>query len=369
MQKIDKIVITGGPCGGKSTAIFKVKAELEKLGYSVLVIAETATELITGGVAPWTLITSGEFQRCQMTLQIQKEKVFEMAAGKIEAEKIVILCDRGKLDNKAYMTEEEYESVLLSVGYCETELRDDYSAVFHMTTAAKGAEKFYTLKNNKARRESREEAIKIDDKLIAAWTGHPHLRIIGSRENFDEKIDNLTKEILSFLGEPEPLEIERKFLIKYPDISILENNPFCKKAEITQAYIMGADGKKLRIRKRGEKGNFLYFETRKEDITPTKRIETERRITKEEYERALKEAGDNIRVITKDRYCLVDKESYWEIDIFPFWNDKALMEIELSCENEQFYFPENIEVIKEVTDDKTYRNYNLTLLAQLFGKE
>ena len=64
-MKITKIVITGGPCGGKTTAMGKIQKKFSRAGYKVLFIAETATELITGGVAPWTLVSNEEYQKCQ----------------------------------------------------------------------------------------------------------------------------------------------------------------------------------------------------------------------------------------------------------------------------------------------------------------
>jgi len=53
-KKITKIVITGGPCAGKSTAMSYIQSEFTKKGYAVLFVPETATELILGGIAPWT---------------------------------------------------------------------------------------------------------------------------------------------------------------------------------------------------------------------------------------------------------------------------------------------------------------------------
>ena len=50
MYDITKIVITGGPCAGKSTAMTWIQDHFTKLGYKVLFIAETATELITGEI-------------------------------------------------------------------------------------------------------------------------------------------------------------------------------------------------------------------------------------------------------------------------------------------------------------------------------
>ena len=51
-MQITKIVITGGPCAGKTTGMGKIQREFSKRGYTVLFVPETATELITGGVAP-----------------------------------------------------------------------------------------------------------------------------------------------------------------------------------------------------------------------------------------------------------------------------------------------------------------------------
>ena len=88
MKSITKIVITGGPCGGKSTAMTWIESNLSKHGYKVLFIPETASELILGGVAPWTVNTNYDFQKALVSLQIQKERVFQMAAYNMEDEKI-----------------------------------------------------------------------------------------------------------------------------------------------------------------------------------------------------------------------------------------------------------------------------------------
>ena len=53
-MEITKIVITGGPCGGKSTAMSWIQKAFTQMGHTVLFVPETATELITAGVAPWT---------------------------------------------------------------------------------------------------------------------------------------------------------------------------------------------------------------------------------------------------------------------------------------------------------------------------
>lgn len=79
-MEISKIVITGGPCAGKSTAMSWVQNTFTQMGYAVLFVPETATELITGGVSPWTCGTNVDFQKFLLTLQLEKEKIFEQAA-------------------------------------------------------------------------------------------------------------------------------------------------------------------------------------------------------------------------------------------------------------------------------------------------
>ncbi len=359
MPEITKIVITGGPCAGKSTAMSWVQNAFTQMGYTVLFVPETATELISGGVAPWTCGNNAEYQKCQMRLQLEKEKVFYEAAATMPGDKILIVCDRGTLDNKAYMNELEFLSILNHIDMSEVELRDNYDAVFHLVTAANGAADFYTTANNTARTETVQEAIEIDSKLIAAWTGHPHLRVIDNSSDFEDKMRRLIAEISSFLGEPEPFEIERKYLIEYPDVDWLESNPNCQRIEIFQTYLKSDAGEEVRIRQRGINGSYIYFKTIKKKMSGLKRVEIENRLSKEEYLTLLMDADTTKRQIRKTRYCLTYNGQYFEIDIYPFWKDKAIAEIELRDENAVIDFPKQIKVLKEVTEDEAYKNASL----------
>ena len=359
MQSIHKIVITGGPCAGKSTAMSWVQNAFSQMGYTVLFVPETATELISGGVAPWTCGRNVDYQICQVQLQKEKERVFLQAAKTMPGEKILIVCDRGMMDNKVYMNDEEFAVAMAAIDGNEVELRDEYDAVFHLVSAAKGAVEFYTTANNSARIETPEQAAALDDKLIAAWTGHPHLRIIDNAQHFDEKMKRLVAEVAAFLGEPEPLEIERKYLIEYPDIAWLESQANCCKVEIVQTYLHRRGGDEIRVRKRGIDGHYVYYKTIKRDITGLKRVEMEERLSYEEYLDLLMEADTTKEQIEKTRYCLTYKSQYFEIDVYPFWTDRAIVEIELSDEHAQVDFPPQLKVIREVTEERKYKNAEL----------
>ena len=70
------------------------------------------------------------------------------------------------------------------------------------------------------------------------------------------------------------------------------------------------------------------------------------------------EADPALRPIRKTRYCLTWEEQYFEIDVYPFWDDRAILEIELSDENAAIRFPKELKVTREVTDDE-YKNSSL----------
>ena len=357
--KITKIVLTGGPCAGKTTALSWINNYFTNRGYAVLFVPETATELITNGVAPWTCGTSIDFQVVQMKLQKFKEQIYEAAARTMNNEKVLIVCDRGMLDAKAYVKDIEFKKLLKELGTTEVKERDEYDAVFHLATAAKGAINAYTLSNNEARTETPDQARIIDDKIISAWTGHPHFRIIDNSTGFEEKLERLLKEITTFMGEPIPYEIERKFLIYFPDLKELENMPNCTKVDIVQTYLKSIDDAERRVRARGIDGDYMYTLTEKKKVSDIKRIEVEKRITQNEYINYLMESDNNLHPIHKTRYCLSENNQYFEIDIYPDWDRQAIMEIELSSENEDIQVPSFIEVLKDVTEDEKYFNYSL----------
>ena len=161
-----------------------------------------------------------------------------------------------------------------------------------------------------------------------------------------------------------PLEIERKYLIRYPDIPVLEQAEGYSKTDIEQTYLKN-DGSPFggRVRKRGADGKYTYTKTYKRTITAVKRVEIEEEITREEYDSLLKKADPASRAVKKQRHCCMYEGLLFELDIYPFWNDRAILEVELESEDALFFMPPFIEVIKEVTQDLRYRNRSIARLV------
>ena len=97
-----------------------------------------------------------------LQLQLAIEDIFAGVAKGLGRD-CVLVCDRGTMDGKAYLTEAQWLQMLDELSLLPERLRDRrYEAVVHLVTAADGAEAFYTLANNKARSETAEEAKAMD---------------------------------------------------------------------------------------------------------------------------------------------------------------------------------------------------------------
>ncbi|MDD5318997.1 MAG: AAA family ATPase, partial [Candidatus Pacebacteria bacterium] len=153
-KKIYKIAITGGPCGGKSKAMSYLMERLTELGFYVIVVPEQATFMIEGSnIRPGKHgIDVSYFQKELLRGQIEVEDRYQRVAEFSDAEKIIILCDRGALDGMAYVPGGITEFIQISAGIKSIgSMRSRYDGIVHLVTAADGAEEYYTLENNTAR--------------------------------------------------------------------------------------------------------------------------------------------------------------------------------------------------------------------------
>lgn len=164
-------------------------------------------------------------------------------------------------------------------------------------------------------------------------------------------------------GQPQPtppLEIERKWLVRMPACSELTARAE-RVIAMEQVYLKGgAPGVSMRIRRSEENGTVTYHRNEKQRLSDRVRIEREEEIDAGHYRILLGFADPDLRVIEKTRYCVpLDGGLTAEIDVFPFWSDRAFCEVELPEEHTPVTLPDWLEVVREVTDDKRYTNLAL----------
>ena len=366
-KRIIKIVLTGGPAAGKTTLISRILKEFKQEdGWRVITIPETATELISGfGIKPFgNCMSMLKFQDFVIADQIHKEKLALWAAEVVPEKDVLVIYDRALMDDKAYISDEEFAATLAGFdGRTEKTVLAGYDAVLHLVTCAKGAEFAYDL-GNEARTESIEYAREMDDRTLRAWSGHPNLRIIDNAINFEDKINRAIREIYRIVGQPEPMVRKRKYLISMPDMENLAERYAAVPIDMVQTYLcMTNPCIERRVRRQKHGGEYMYFYTEKHIRPDGTKWDTEKPITEKDYNRYLLEADPELQSVDKTKYRFVYDSCRFEIDVYPFSADKAVMF--RYSENDEAAIPPEIRVIREVTGAPDYKNKQLANVQKL----
>lgn len=153
-----------------------------------------------------------------------------------------------------------------------------------------------------------------------------------------------------------PIEIEHKYLIARPDPALLLAQPGVRMLSIEQVYLRSEPGVTRRVRRTSEDGEVHYYRTEKRRISSMSAYEDESEITQPEYSAAVRESDPKRRIIRKTRYKIPYNGFVCEIDVYPFWKDKAILEIEVPNEGVKPPLPGFVTVLKDVTADRRYKN-------------
>ena len=156
-----------------------------------------------------------------------------------------------------------------------------------------------------------------------------------------------------------PKEIERKYLIAYPDTELLRDMDGVRIWDITQTYLVSDAGVTARVRRIAEEDTVRFVYTAKRRISALSAFEEERDLTYGEYEDLLHRADPGRTPLRKTRYRVPHKGFVCEIDVYPFWPDRAILEIELPDEKTEAPIPPYVKVYRDVSDDKRYKNASL----------
>lgn len=188
---MQKLVLTGGPSGGKTTV---AQALIREMSDQVVIVPEAASILYAGGWPRRKNIDGVRYQQ-RAIYYVQREIEGLLAS---ESRDRLLICDRGSLDGLAYWPDRSnpagyLESVATTV---EAETQR-YDWVLHLDTAPSSG---YDLENP-LRAETYSEALQLNERIRDAWKTHPKRFIIGASANgsFSEKLQRalfIVREVL-----------------------------------------------------------------------------------------------------------------------------------------------------------------------------
>lgn len=170
------IAVTGGPGAGK-TAVLAVARQL--FCSHVTIVPEAATILFGGGF--WrgpSPAARQAAQRAIFTVQRELERILQ--DDRLAA---IGLCDRGTVDGAAYWPGDP-DDFFRQMGTTRGAELKRYGAVVHLRTPRPES----YVKTNPSRIESATEAAAIDERILAAWRGHPKRVIVEASDAFEDKI-------------------------------------------------------------------------------------------------------------------------------------------------------------------------------------
>ncbi|XP_055619556.1 TRPL translocation defect protein 14 isoform X4 [Toxorhynchites rutilus septentrionalis] len=416
-KKVYKLVLTGGPCGGKTTGQARLCTFFENLGWKVFRVPETATVLLSGGIKFSDLTTDEErrrkptdhhtilrngipehsvdktascprclaaaaekpngseaykFQENLLRTMIQIEDTF-FELGKSCVRNCLIICDRGVMDASAFVSKEKWERMMRTNSWNPVELRDNrYNHIVHMVSAANGAEAFYSTEDHACRSEGVDLARELDYKSAAAWIGHPYFDVIDNSTDFDNKMNRMIECVCQKLGihigdRLSTTSKKVKFLVS--ELPQNPSFPAYQDFEVVHHYLQSAGPRvQARLRKRGQNGHFSYIHTIRRPHLHGQSIEVKTQLTHRDYLNMLTQRDDAHFTIYKKRRCFLVNNQYFQMDIYkepghPRCKGLILLETYTSLSGDKLkeILPEFLNIVKEVTGDPDYSMFNLSL--------
>lgn len=373
-RKIWKLVLTGGPCGGKTTGQARLSTFFENLGWKVYRVPETATVLLGGGVnfADLPQYAAIEFQENLLRTMIQIENSF-FALAEASERNCLVICDRGTMDASAFVTKDQWEDILAKNLCDEVDIRDNrYHQVVHMVTSAKGAEQFYSIEDHATRKEGLDEARERDTRAAEAWIGHPYVDIIDNSSDFETKINRLISCVAVKMG----IDVGDRLKVNARKVKFVVNTPLPKDSmfpsfrdfEVVHHYLQTASRTmQSRLRKRGRMGKWSYIHTIRKQVSGQV-IEVKTPLTHRDYTHLLDQEDPLHLTVNKIRRCFLYNNQYFQLDIYkepchPRCRGLMLLETysTLSPQELRDRLPEFLNLDEEVTGDPAFSMFNLSL--------
>lgn len=373
-KKVYKLVLTGGPCGGKTTGQARLCTFFENLGWKVFRVPETATVLLSGGIkfSDLTADEAYKFQENLLRTMIQMENTF-FELGKSCTRNCLIICDRGVMDASAFVSKEKWDRMMRTNNWNSVELRDNrYNHIVHMVSAANGAEAFYSTEDHACRSEGVGLARELDYKSAAAWIGHPYFDVIDNSSDFESKVNRMIECVCQKLG----IDTGDRLLTTSKKVKFLVSElppnsafPAFQDFDVVHHYLQSAGPRvQARLRKRGQNGHFSYIHTIRRPHLHGQSIEVKTQLTHRDYLNMLTQRDDAHFTIYKKRRCFLVNNQYFQMDIYkepghPRCKGLILLETYTSLSGDKLkgILPKFLNIVKEVTGQPDYSMFNLSL--------
>lgn len=368
-KRLFKVVLTGGPCAGKTTAKALI---LERFSPQVNVVClpELASMTFKSGIKIDPSSYSFEelvlFTKEFVAMQIRVEDYFEQLSRNNKGVTLMI-CDRGACDTFGYCSAEVRAKVLQELGLTFHDLSSKrYDMVLHLVSCANGAAQFYN-NDNEARFESVEEAVECDIRIQNVWKSHPSFYIINnSHTGFQEKMHKVVNAVGHFIGVPESKLVKKFLLGKFITLDDIPPELHANFYREKVVFLKSDDEKKydfITCKKANDDiTGYYFFKSRYLAEKEVNRVELNRRISKEMFNNFLAQRDPETSVLRRIVYTFLSKHAnknteFHRIESYQL-DDRhfSLLRVDCECDidrlkNESFL--KNFDILRDVTGGLT----------------
>ena len=378
------VVLTGGPCAGKTTTLNKaLRQSIAIPNCEVFVAQEAADHIKKGNMNFFSAGADSTFQRFIINHQLTSEQMVVFTAIKHKIahpeDRTICIFDRSIMDGEAYFKHaSEFADILKDYDLTKKEVYARSDMVIYLRSAAIGAEHAYTTSDGTKRDESIEEATLRDKNVYKAWKKHKNFVEVDNSFHFNEKLDYAISKIFGVAGIIIPVKTCRRFIIKTPDQFVLHNTTSHHEVFWDKTFFLNSHGDKnlyrsIRIRTGGRTVTYHYCEQRWDMVQhPGKHRMVEEAIYDTTFQTSENSVLDSlmdidshinsIQRMVNTFYILED--IYCELSVFECNKSYAYLRVFFDCDDDMIDdYVERIrdvfDVIREVTYERKYSEYEI----------
>ena len=223
---IYRILLTGGPHSGKTSAVEALRAHLEAMRVPTVVVPESATQIITSLGSYANVLCQGNvevFQTNVLNAQKTNELVLEQLVQALHRSTtmtrptlapVVMIFDRGVLDGSVFCdSSAQWDAIVKAT---DTKIGEDiiadgrqstlrleglpsYDLVVHMQSCAsrgvQGAYSQYSAQTSTQRLHDRDGAARTDKALYDLYCGHDNFVFVPFQAEFSRKTEILVEHV------------------------------------------------------------------------------------------------------------------------------------------------------------------------------
>ena len=353
---VKKIVVTGGPCSGKTTALADLSDYFETIGWKVVIVGNVVAEAAADGIQRDDFGGTLAYEDYLFTRQINKEDTTDEFCKSLGYQKVLVVGNCGLLDVRACIGEKPFDDLLAKHHLAYEEILQRYDGVFHLETMVQQIGVNFEKKVLNGR--SAQEAFFIDFYTQYAWEKHQHFYLIEASTSYKHKVEHLLSEVAGTLSEPFTYRL-RHFLIDCPDTSNFDAAHGVRKSNISRLSYVSKCGEDTCIQheSRGN-GYFSVFTkaTKRHEPGANSFFITENRISPEDYFCILQGLPES-RLSSETRYTIPRCNNQLLLDISiddTAEDNSAILTVRMAPAMTDADFSSLVHIRKEMEDDPSH---------------